>query len=260
MSYVALLITYYPDESAFKNIYNLYKQINNLIIVDNSDTLIIFPKNLTKIPILRNFIFDQDTLIPKNYIKSMLEFKKAFENSKILIYAPNFIDINSKTYASFYKFSKFSIKKLKCKKRHIIFPTLVITSGILLKTKAIEKIGYFNEDYLIDQVDNEYCIRLWKSGFKIAVNFDIVLKHSIGKRSTRKILFLNVKPSNHNAFRRYLIARNSLITVKKYPYIPVFIWETKILFHEFLSILVFEKEKYKRLKFLLKGLKDGILY
>ena len=286
MNYAALIITYYPDQEAFENILKIYKQLQHIIIIDNSEKKVNFPEHLRGITILQNsniggiagginrgiefalknipdlkgiFIFDQDSSVPDKYIQKMIDFKESLNTQDILIYAPNFFDVNSKTFGSFYKFKRFSLKKLKCNK-NIIYPTLTITSGMLLDIKAIEKVGFFNEDYLVDQVDNEYCIRIWKAGFKIAVNCDTVLNHSIGKRENRKLLFLTVKPNHHNFFRKYLVARNSLITLKKYPYIPVFIWETKVLTHEILSVLFFEKEKLKKIRAIFKGFKDGLLY
>ncbi len=284
MKYAALVVTYYPDKDVFENIFNIQNQIENLVVIDNSNIPTSLPKEL-KGNILRNynsgglagginkgikyllkkfpdiegiFIFDQDTNIPENYINFMINFKKSVNDPKVLIYAPNFYDINSKTFASFIKFGKYSLKKYNCSKGKIIFPTLVITSGILLDVKAIEKVGYFNENYLIDQIDNEYCIRLWKSGFKVAVNCDITIYHSIGNRESKKFLFLNIKPNNHNSFRRFLIIRNSLLTTKKYFYSPVLIWELSIVSHEFLSVILFEKEKKKKLKAMFKGLYKGL--
>ncbi len=285
MNYAALVVTYYPDKDVFENILNIQNQIENFVVVDNSNIPSSFPKEL-KGDLIKNqntgglagginkgikyllkkypniegiFIFDQDTKIPENYINSMINFKKSIKDPKVLIYAPNFYDINSKTFASFIKLGKYSLKKYYCSKGKIIFPTLVITSGILLDVKAIEKVGYFNENYLIDQVDNEYCIRLWISGFKVAVNCDITIYHSIGNRKRKKFLFLNIKPNNHSSFRKFLIIRNSLLTVKKYFYSPVLIWELSVISHEFLSVILFEKEKKKKLKAMLKGLYKGLI-
>ncbi len=283
LEYIAVVVVYNPTEEHVRNIRRIHAQLKNTVVVDNSpkkrlklpDITVIYPEeNLgvagganIGLKICREkkyrgvFIFDQDTLIPENYILSMINFKNSLRDSKVLIFAPAFMDRNTGSYGSFFSLSKISVKKLKTDK-DVIFPSFVITSGMLIDCKAIDIVGFFDEYYFLDQVDTEYCLRVLKHGYRIAVNRNIVIEHSIGDREKKRFLFLNIKPNKHNSFRKYLIFRNGIITIKRYfkTFPSIFIWEGMIFSHELLSILFFENNKKEKIKAVLKGIKDGLFF
>jgi rhamnosyltransferase len=105
------------------------------------------------------------------------------------------------------------------------------------------------DDYFIDFIDNEFCLRVYRSGFKIAVNFDITINHAIGQREVHKIIGVALKPNHHSPERRYYISRNGIRTaiayVHEYPsYIALL---AARLMHEHLSIILFEQKKCRKL-------------
>ena len=48
--------------------------------------------------------------------------------------------------------------------------TLVITSGTLVSTRAFREIGPFRDDYFVDMVDFEFCLRARRKGYRVLVS------------------------------------------------------------------------------------------
>ncbi len=217
--------------------------------------------------------FDQDSSIPDNYILSMTDFIEGFSSvninqknekeNNIAAVAPVFFDDNSKTYTTFTKLNKLSLINTRFLPggNPYIDTTFVITSGTIYHAKIFKKLGLFIEELFIDHVDTEYCLRIASAGYRIVVNTGMVIKHRIGDRVLRKLMFLTIKPNNHNYKRRYYIFRNGIIVMKKYFFgYPSFAW---LLFmrnvHELLGIIFFEKDKIVKLKYGSIGLFHGIV-
>ncbi|MGI0014597.1 MAG: glycosyltransferase family 2 protein, partial [Nitrososphaera sp.] len=91
----------------------------------------------------------------------------------------------------------------------------VITSGSLIDVRLAVASGGFREDYFIDQVDHEFCLRVRAHGQKVVISCKPVMTHSVGRPGGVQIPFLGVLP-NHPPLRKYYIARNTVVTVAEY--------------------------------------------
>ncbi|HYW56932.1 MAG TPA: glycosyltransferase family 2 protein [Polaromonas sp.] len=91
----------------------------------------------------------------------------------------------------------------------------VITSGSLIDVRFAVSIGGFREDYFIDQVDHEFCLRVRARGGKVVISCKPVMTHSVGREGGAKIPFLGALP-RHPPLRKYYIARNTVVTVAQY--------------------------------------------
>jgi len=60
---------------------------------------------------------------------------------------------------------------------------VVQMSGSLLSLMAFKEIGPFREEFFIDSIDADYCLRLRKKGYKIIVACQAQMKHSVGERA-----------------------------------------------------------------------------
>jgi hypothetical protein len=68
------------------------------------------------------------------------------------------------------------------------FKNIIPFYCIMLSRECIEKVGYFDERFRYGfGFDNDYCERVRKAGFSIAVDLRTVVKH--GHRTTSKILY-----------------------------------------------------------------------
>jgi len=91
----------------------------------------------------------------------------------------------------------------------------VITSGSLVDVGVAREIGGFREDYFIDQVDHEFCLRVRAHGYRVVISRKPVMEHSVGSKGGVRLPLLGILP-NHPPLRKYYIARNTVVTVAKY--------------------------------------------
>lgn len=94
----------------------------------------------------------------------------------------------------------------------------VITSGSIVNTSIFAKIGSYNEDFFIDEVDHEYCYRAIIAGYTILQMPNIVLNHKLGtsilvrSMNIKKTLKRNV----HSGIRLYYMVRNTAFMHQRY--------------------------------------------
>lgn len=98
-----------------------------------------------------------------------------------------------------------------------LIPTkTVITSGSLVDPAFVWDIGGYRDDYFIDQVDHEVCLRARKRGAGVAVTRRPVMTHTVGGADGIRIPFTTTTLPGHSALRKYYIARNSIVTLMGY--------------------------------------------
>jgi rhamnosyltransferase len=135
---------------------------------------------------------------------------------------------------------------------------LMVNSGNFIKLSAFEKAGGFCEKLFIDYVDIEFYYRVLKAGLKNYEARNVFIIHEFGK-SQKKLGF---HITNQPPFRRYYIARNGLYFFKEF----LFIYPYRAFRLAFgataggaAKILLFEKDKIKKYKYILLGIKDALL-
>lgn len=135
---------------------------------------------------------------------------------------------------------------------------IVMTSGNLINLHLFGKIGEFDENLFIDSVDTEYCLRIYSMKYKIKRIPSVILNHNLGDIKEYKILGVKFKPTNHNPIRRYYITRNRFYVWDKYNTMyPSFIkWEKMATVKELIKVILFEKDKLKKIQFSLNGYID----
>jgi len=286
-----VIVTYFPDENTLSYLGNLPKHCRDVYVIDNTPVphTVSLPndENLHVERLNQNqglskafnigielaasqghrniFVFDQDTRILPSYFEKMLQFKNAVDDrySNCALCVPNFLDRNSGTFAKYPIISRYSVRHRTCDNLESESPEdalIAITSGTLIDYEIYRQIGPFRDDYFIDFIDNEYCLRVYRRGFRIAVNCDVTIDHAIGQRENRRFLSLSIKPNHHHPVRRYYIARNGVRTALEYfkPYPSYAVLILARFVHEILSILLYERKVAKKLKFFSIGVRDGI--
>ncbi len=91
----------------------------------------------------------------------------------------------------------------------------VITSGSLVNARLAYEMGGFREDYFIDQVDHEFCLRVRSHGGLVVISRQPVMTHSVGGAGGVWVPFLGILPA-HPPLRKYYIARNSVVIIATY--------------------------------------------
>lgn len=275
MKYICGIVLYNPELKRLRlNINNICRQVDKIVFVDNGSEnlseikeLILQYKNVELISndinqgvaCALNQIFDYAmgegyewvlTLDQDSWADSSLIAKYNFvlekDSLNIGILSPNIIDINvNKNLVELY-LSEGGQEIDKC-----------ITSGSLTRIECWNQVGRFDELLFIDEVDFDFCERIAKTNYKILKVNNTYINHEIGNASIVKILWLEIKVLNHNAFRKYYIARNIMIMSYKYYSIKRYILAHLKVLKQFLLVLFFEKKKCAKLHSILRGYSDG---
>lgn len=206
------------------------------------------------------FTFDQDSNIPENFFTLMESFI-ARHNADFV--CPDFFDVNSNTRATFITLTKWNYKKVE----HLDISTkpletsTAISSGMGFSKNVWLNLRYFNEGMIIDHVDTDFCIKAISKGYKIKVNFDVCLPHAIGERQVKKLFGVTFKPNNHNYIRKYYIVRNGTYLGFKYffKYPSYFYLNILRIIHETVCVIFYEKDKLRKLRYMLLGLFHSII-
>ncbi len=137
----------------------------------------------------------------------------------------------------------------------------VITSGSLVNVALSNKLGQFREDYFIDHVDHEFCLRARKMNLYVLLANFVRIKHMIGNPLIVNIFSWKITNSRHSAVRRYYSYRNLILLTRDYlMFDPNFCKrELYINFKIIFKILLFENDKFLKIKYVCKGLYDGLM-
>lgn len=129
-----------------------------------------------------------------------------------------------------------------------------MTSGCLLNLRIYQNVGPFRDDFFIDFVDNEYCLRLRRAGYSVLRANYAILQHNVGDIRT----FGPFVATNHSPLRRYYKTRNRLYVFVEY--ISSFpahcLFDLVRLAKEIVSIFLFETDKVKKFRMMLLGACD----
>jgi rhamnosyltransferase len=98
-----------------------------------------------------------------------------------------------------------------------------ITSGNLVKVRACEEVGGYDESLFIDAVDFDFSLRLRRAGYRIGRVPAAVMHHQLGEARAVPPLLRRVY-SEHTPRRRYYISRNILYMAQRHLWrFPLFI-------------------------------------
>jgi rhamnosyltransferase len=259
-----VLILYHPDIGVLSNILTYISDLDQLIVLDNSEHIhqdiadkirsmdktvyIPFHENrgisyALNYALKINYSFkymmtmDQDSYFPTGEVR---KYKEQIENCHELGAAVYAVNIGKKSTLP-------SVRPI----------WRTVTSGSVVDTDIAGRIGGFDENLFIDEVDHEYCYRAQKNGFKILQFTNICMHHKIGD-PIRKVIFGRVFIiHSHNPVRKYYIVRNHIYVMKKYKNIR---WGyAKNLFRLFFKTLIMEKNKKLKVLYMVRGIRDGIV-
>lgn len=129
-----------------------------------------------------------------------------------------------------------------------------MTSGCLLNLDVYQVVGPFRDDLFIDFVDNEYCLRLRKRGFRVLRVNRALLHHTVG--DTR--MYGPLVATNHPPLRRYYKTRNRFLvnTLYRDDFPGHCLFDRVRLVKEIGSIILFEREKGAKLRMMWRGYMD----
>ncbi len=136
----------------------------------------------------------------------------------------------------------------------------VITSGMLVRRSCFAEVPDFREDFFVDCVDIDFCLRLRRAGVRIVRDKKLALPHSIGDGRDHRLLFLPVRVLHYAAWRHYWVARNGMVLTREHGRaLPGFALINALFMARWLAATaVFEPERRTHVRAILRGLRDGL--
>lgn len=244
-------------DNASKNVKSLQEVVSkyaNVTLVKNSQN-IGFAKALTQVFEWAksqgfNWVLtlNDDSVVPSNMIS---EYKKILESQGNLVNQKNAKNSKIAIVCSLLKNRlDGTILHSKCHKDECI------TSGSLTSVEAWQKIGGFDEWLEIDGVDFDFSRRLVRAGWKIVECQNVIMEHQIGKARSINLIIKHPIVWNHNANRKYYIARNMQVVDYKmgtYSYAK----SLRAVVRDMIFVALWEKNKFAKIRAMIRGFKDG---
>lgn len=256
---------YNPSDECLKNIYSYLSLVDSLYVLDNSTQ---YNLHLIK-QLCREEKVNYIDLEGNQGIAHALRIglQKSMENNFDLCLTmdqdstfPNITRRDLEDRFSELNLSEYGIIGLnfnaKKTEKKLIEVNVWITSGNFIILENYKQIYGFRTELFIDYVDFELNEQFYACGKKVAYWQDLSLSHQIGNPETHKIFGKSFTVMNHSPIRYYYRYRNSLYLYRKNKR-----FYRKMYYHDMfidkLKILLFEKQKRLKFKFIRKGRKDA---
>jgi rhamnosyltransferase len=208
---------------------------------------------------LRNFdylvTFDQDSVVPPELIAGLIA---ACGDTGAPIVGPNYF--NSATQApgrfNIYR-GGLMISRWFPKPAGFHEAYCVITSGMLIALNDLTRNLEYREDFLVDLVDVEFCLRARSLGLRVVVNTDVSMSHALGYRLTGSWRF---SATHYGPFRRYLATRNRIVLWRQYlrAFTLFVLTDIAIAFADLVRTLLVERDRGALAKAYFSGARDGL--
>ncbi len=277
----AVIVTFHPDSDFKDRLERVKQQVDKTVIIDNhsneeslsllralcnADTAILIENSANRgVAHALNqgmdyasgqgykwaLLLDQDTIVLPIMVEELMNVYQHYNpKEKIGIIGSKYQDTNSNTTLQ----DDCIGNEIWCKK------DTVITSGSLISIFAFMQAGKFINEFFIDAVDTEYCLRLEEKGFAVLLTKKVLMLHSIGKITMHKIFGRTVGTTNHIPMRQYYMVRNNIAVIRKYrrknPE-----WSRKMIssiIKGFILVILFEEKKITKAGLMLKGFAEGL--
>jgi rhamnosyltransferase len=141
----------------------------------------------------------------------------------------------------------------------VVDPDFVVSSGMLIATRSLRRIGPMDPVLFIDHVDTEWCLRARELGYCFCGVNDAYMTHRLG--DTRIELWPRWRGELvvHAPERYYFMVRNGLLIQKRhYVTMQWRVLETKRLLYLFIVYGLLLPSRAKRLYWMWRGLLDGV--
>ncbi len=132
----------------------------------------------------------------------------------------------------------------------------LMTSGSLLRMDAYRTAGPFRDDFFIDYVDDEYCLRLQASGFRVVRANHVVLEHSQGDKTTASFFGRIVRPTHHSPERYYYQSRNRVYLRRLHgrAFPEFFRYERRLHLGRLTKMILYERDRIRKALMVARGI------
>lgn len=284
---LAVIVTYHPDYIQLERLVSsIVTQVDQVLIIDNATPNFSAQVNLTNLTITELVInaqnmglacaynqacslarekdfshlllLDQDSLPAADMVKHLAHVLEAANQQKLTTAAagPYYRDSKLSDISPFVKLSGLTLQRVACNADQQVEVDHLISSGALIDIRAIEKIGAFIAELFIDYVDTEWCWRARRSGLKLLGVGAATMDHNLGDSQFKEFGKARIL---HAPFRLYYQLRNQLWMIRQ-PWIGAQ-WRTMDILRclkIFTAVALFAPDRWLRIRFMLRGIGDGI--
>lgn len=193
-------------------------------------------------------VLDQDSVLPDGLVSALAAH---LADPTIGVIAPTPVDAADGT--TYERFSPTG--------DGLVDQDTVITSGMIVRRAVLDAAGPFRDEFFVDWVDNDFCLKLRRAGVRIVQDIATRLPHSIGDRREHRVLGRTIKVLRYSPWRHYWITRNGLVMIRenltRNPR-----WSLMAFLYigrQALTTAVFEPARAKNVKAILSGVRDAVL-
>lgn len=279
-SICAVVVAYYPDLGFDGRLREILSQVGGMVVVDNTPStgrnraILAISDNSQQLYVIENednlgvgaalnqglenalqlgfewvLTLDQDTTCQRDMVQTLIQAYAGCHPRPAVIGA-NYFDPanNNRTKVPVTSTETFLERKT------------VITSGCLVDAVFARAIGGFREDYFIDQLDHEFCLRARSRGGLVVISRKPGMMHSVGGPDGARVPIIGLVLPEHPPLRKYYIARNTMVLVSDY-FSREPAWcllrIARLLFGA-VSMTLLEKNGLRKLQAFVFGVADGV--
>jgi rhamnosyltransferase len=278
----AVIVTYHPDSELFRRVEKVVPQVRQTVIVDNASSASCVDQ-LNKIAdelgvhlILNSaneglarainqgaqwaasqgyrwmLMLDQDTTVAPDMVETLAEVVRSDSDAqRLAVVGSNFKDKVT---------GRLNTTVVRPDDSGATETVTTITSGSLVSLSAFQAIGGLRDDFFIDCVDHEYCLRARAHGFRVMITSRSIMEHPIGNFTYHRFLGRTVRTTNHSPLRHYFMSRNLLILAREYANRePRFLYEySRGWIKSLVKLCLFEDGRLAKIRSVLHGCLDGV--
>ena len=211
---VAVVVTYFPALAALAQaVESLRAQVDGVVIVDNTDApelaidTSVFGPGVTVLRQDHNhgigqaqnrgiaharqlgathvLLLDQDSLPPAQLVASLLRTLQG-AGPDVAAVGPVCRDVKTGQPLALIQRRGWRIRRIAPEGlTQPVSVDYIPASGTLIALAALARIGALREDYFIDRIDVEWCLRARRRGWAVLVDCGVELRHDLGRRPVR---------------------------------------------------------------------------
>jgi rhamnosyltransferase len=288
----AVVITYHPSKDMIHRLKLLSSETHHILVVDNgSDVEETEPLKIaaqaSEVDLIMNrqnrgiaaalnqgfqyaielgypwvLTLDQDSTPKPGMVNELLSvYHRHPHRQQLAILVPRLVDETIQLQARYLRrrWGMF-FERIPCQDEWLDDATIVITSGALMRSDVFDELGGFREDFFIDYVDTEYCLRTLRKGYKIVVACRAHLDHRLGNRRRTQFGPLIFYPTFHSPERWFYLGRNRIPMIRAYGrrFPHWLLYDLVAGVYGLSRMLLFEDAKLKKLSAFLRGIYHGL--